>query len=200
MVTIYESIQCHLPEHRVFREVLSPTSAQKCASIFRLNSPQFSILKMVAMCSFETLVPVYQTRYQNLQDHNLNLHLKSYERLQRKGMEGTKCRKQREISWWCKKLMLFSSSCNWCKKVELVWCSYGKKLSMLIKTCLIVNTKTAAKIKLKKVTFVINNDITKKNLYKWTYIKQHENLKIWGKNYQTNISTIYQWHTSFNIS
>jgi len=33
---------------------------------------------------------------------------------------------------------------------------------MLIKTSLIINTKIAAKIKLKKVTFVINNYITKK--------------------------------------
>jgi hypothetical protein len=47
---------------------------------------------------------------------------------------------------------------------------------MLINTDLIINTKIAAKIKFKNVTFVINNDITKEqHLYKWTYIKQHEN-------------------------
>jgi hypothetical protein len=33
---------------------------------------------------------------------------------------------------------------------------------MFIKTSLIINTKIAAKIKLRNVTFVINNDITKK--------------------------------------
>jgi len=49
---------------------------------------------------------------------------------------------------------------------------------MLIKTYLIINTKIAAKIKLKKATFIINNDITKKKTLKWMYIKQHENLKI----------------------
>jgi hypothetical protein len=55
---------------------------------------------------------------------------------------------EREISWWWKKLMLFSSSYNWWKKVELA-CTCGKKLSMLIK----------------HVTVVTNNDtITKNNI------------------------------------
>jgi hypothetical protein len=78
------------------RENTASNLAQKCASVFRLKSLQFYIFKMVAMCSSETLVPVYQTtHYQNLWDHNINLYLKSYKLQQRKVMEGTTFRKQR---------------------------------------------------------------------------------------------------------
>jgi hypothetical protein len=66
-VTIYQAIQCHLPEHHVFRRILHPASAQKC----------------VAM-------PIYHaTRCQNLGDHNMNIYLISYEFLERKGTEAT---------------------------------------------------------------------------------------------------------------
>jgi hypothetical protein len=51
------------------------------------------------------------------------------------------------------------------KKVQLA-CTYGEKLSVLIKISLNINTKIATKIKLKNDGFVINNYITKKHLYK----------------------------------